>query len=169
MQPQRHPDLFQDIEKNRPESAKIHAENAIRKTKEHDDLLRLASRVDAMASRVQTAATMKQVMKGLNTVNGQLVKEQKNLNLETVTQIMETFEKQSGNLDIAMDAYQGAMNQTTATSTPQEDVDRLISQVADEAGVELKQQMDTATPSTVPGASEQREEELGERLRRLRA
>lgn len=91
------------------------------------------------------------------------------MDLDKISQIMDEFQNQSENVEVASKHYEGAMDQTTATSTPQEDVDRLISQVADEAGVELKQQMETATPSTMPGASEQREEELGERLRRLRA
>ena len=43
------------------EGAKIYAENAIRKKNEALHLLRLASRVDAVASRVQTAVTMQRV------------------------------------------------------------------------------------------------------------
>ena len=44
------------------EGAKIYAENAIRKKNEGLNYLRLASRVDAVSSKVQTAMMMKQVL-----------------------------------------------------------------------------------------------------------
>lgn len=43
------------------DGARIYASNAIRKKNESLNLLRLASRIDAVASRVETAVTMKQV------------------------------------------------------------------------------------------------------------
>jgi len=48
-------------------------------------------------------------------------------------------------------------------------VDRLMNQVADEAGVELNQEMAAAAPATKIGPTDQKEDELGERLRKLRA
>ena len=44
------------------EGARIYASNAIRKKNESLNLLRLSSRIDAVASRVQTAVTMRKVM-----------------------------------------------------------------------------------------------------------
>ena len=81
---------------------------------------------------------------------------------------MDRFETQFEDLDVATGYYENATSQATAVGTPQEDVDRLMNQVADEAGVELHQEMAAATPSRRIG-EEQRDEELGERLRRLRA
>ena len=43
------------------EVARIHAENAIRQKNQSVNFLRMSARVDAVASRVQTAVTMKQV------------------------------------------------------------------------------------------------------------
>lgn len=43
------------------EAARIHAENAIRQKHQSLNLLRMSARVDAVASRVQTAVTMNQV------------------------------------------------------------------------------------------------------------
>ena len=43
------------------ECARVYAENAIRKKNEGLNWLRMASRVDAVASKVQTAVTMKGV------------------------------------------------------------------------------------------------------------
>ena len=52
---------MQAIQQNHPDIAKIYAQNAIRKQNEKLNLLRLGSRIDAVASRVQTAVTMRQV------------------------------------------------------------------------------------------------------------
>lgn len=46
------------------EAARIHAENAIRQKHQSINFLRMSARVDAVASRVQTAVTMNQVRVG---------------------------------------------------------------------------------------------------------
>ena len=51
----------QAIQKNNVEGARIHAENAIRNKNQALNFRRMSSRIDAVASRVQTAVTMKQV------------------------------------------------------------------------------------------------------------
>jgi division protein CdvB (Snf7/Vps24/ESCRT-III family) len=53
--------LFQAIQQKNIEGARIYAENAIRKKNEGLNYLRFAARVDAVASKVQTALTMKSV------------------------------------------------------------------------------------------------------------
>lgn len=82
---------------------------------------------------------------------------------------MDKFETQFEDLDVATGYYETATSSATAVGTPQDDVDRLIGQVADEAGVELQAEMtapDRAAPQKV--TEEEREEGLGERLRALR-
>lgn len=83
---------------------------------------------------------------------------------------MDRFETQFEDLDVATGYYENATSSATATATPQDDVDKLMSQVADEAGVELSQEM-SATPANDIKAQpeEEREDKLGERLRALRA
>ncbi len=49
------------MEKGNIEGARIYAENAIRKKNEGLNMLRLAGRISAVASRVQTAMHMKEV------------------------------------------------------------------------------------------------------------
>lgn len=83
---------------------------------------------------------------------------------------MDKFETQFEDLDVATGYYENATSSATAVGTPQEDVDRLMSQVADEAGVELHQEMNAAAAMpSLADPTAQREEELGERLRKLRA
>lgn len=83
---------------------------------------------------------------------------------------MDRFESQFEDLDVATGYYENATSSATAVGTPQEDVDRLMSQVADEAGVELNQEMASATPAQniQAGPTQVEEDGLGERLRALR-
>src|SRR5690606_25411406 len=53
------------IEMGNNEGARIHAENSIRQHYQALNFLRMASRVDAVAQRVETAVRMKQVTKGM--------------------------------------------------------------------------------------------------------
>lgn len=52
---------LQALQQKNVECARVYAENAIRKKNEGVNWLRMASRVDAVASKVQTAVTMKGV------------------------------------------------------------------------------------------------------------
>lgn len=82
---------------------------------------------------------------------------------------MDKFEKQFEDLDVAAGYYENATSSATAVGTPQEDVDRLMSQVADEAGVELHQNLESAEPAkTKIGPTEVEEDGLDQRLRALR-
>lgn len=83
---------------------------------------------------------------------------------------MDKFESQFEDLDVATGYYENATSSATAVATPQDDVDRLIHLVADEAGVELQAEMKTPEKGilTKNVTEEQREEGLGERLRALR-
>jgi charged multivesicular body protein 1 len=53
--------VSQALQQGNTEGARIYASNVIRKKNESLNLLRLGSRIDAVASRVETAVTMKQV------------------------------------------------------------------------------------------------------------
>lgn len=53
--------LLQAIQQKNLDVARVYAENAIRKKNESLNYLRMAARVDAVSSKVQTALTMKQV------------------------------------------------------------------------------------------------------------
>lgn len=81
---------------------------------------------------------------------------------------MVDFEKAFENVDSASELYQDITNSATATSAPQEDIDRLMAQAADRAGVELSEDLQMATPATRVGPTEQEEDAFTERLRALR-
>ncbi|KAF2086652.1 hypothetical protein K490DRAFT_74251 [Saccharata proteae CBS 121410] len=162
--------LEKAMKQNHNDIARIYAQNAIRKQNEKLNLLRLASRIDAVSSRVQTAVTMRQVTGSMANVVKGMDSAMKAMDLEKISAVMDKFETQFEDLDVATGYYENATSSATAVGTPQEDVDRLMAQAADKAGVELHQELEVATPAkaTKVGPTEQEEEGLNERLRALR-
>ena len=98
-----------------------------------------------------------------------------------VATTMDSFEKQFENLDVQAEYVGTAMGNTTAMSTPQEDVDLLMQQVADEHNISLVHAMPVAgsllptparvaavePPAPVPVAVDE-EDELSRRLAELK-
>lgn len=68
---------------------------------------------------------MKGVVRGMD--NGL-----KSMDIDKISTLMDKFESQFEDLDVKTQYMEGAMNATTATSTPAEQVDTLITMVADE-------------------------------------
>ncbi|QWU87532.1 hypothetical protein CA3LBN_001797 [Candidozyma haemuli] len=148
--------------------AQLYAQNAIRKANERVNLLRLASRIDAVASRVQTAVTMRSVTGNMASVIKGMDKALQTMNLEKISLVMDKFENQFEDLDASTNYYESATNNVNALTTPQEEVDELMSQIADEAGIEMKQglnetKVDIQTPP-VANVTEEKEDKLAERL-----
>ena len=75
---------MQALQQGNNDGARIYASNAIRKKSESLNLLRLASRIDAVASRVETATTMRQVTSNMTSVVKGMDKAMETMNLERV-------------------------------------------------------------------------------------
>lgn len=170
------------IEKGNIEGARIYAQNAIRKKTEQLNYLKLGSRLDAVVSRLETQAKMQLINKNMAGIVKSLEKALNSNNLEQVATTMDSFEKQFENLDVQAEYVGTAMGNTTAMSTPQEDVDLLMQQVADEHNISLVHAMPVAgsllptparvaavePPAPVPVAVDE-EDELSRRLAELKA
>lgn len=74
---------------------------------------------------------------------------------------MDKFETQFSDLDVQTSYMEQTMSQSTATTTPQDQVDALINQVADEAG--LERQHELGSKGKVPEGKVQAEEKEAER------
>ncbi|CAI6340564.1 unnamed protein product [Periconia digitata] len=162
--------MEKEMKKGRPQIARIHAQNAVRKQNEELNLLTLASRIDAVASRVQTAQAQEQLARNMAQVNKAMEVAMRTTNLERVTTIMDGFEKNFNDLDVMDEYTREATSSATAVGMPQDDVDRLMAETADKVGVELSQDLQQATPAqTKIGPTEEEEQGLSERLRALRS
>lgn len=153
------------------EGARIYAENAIRKKNEGLNYLRMAARVDAVSSKVQTAVTMKQITKNIEGVTKALDKAMSSMDLTKVEQIMEKFEKQFEDLDVRTQTMESAMGTATTLTTPQDQVEALMQEVAEESGLEIMDQLkDLKNPSASirESAEAKKEDDLSRRLQALR-
>ena len=153
------------IERGNIDGAKIHAQDAIRKKNEALNMLRLASRLDGVVSRLETQAKMNLVNKDMAGIVKSLEKSLNANNLEKVSETMDMFEKQFENLDVRTEFVEQAMGNTTALSTPPEEVAGLMQQIADEHGLELSTDL-PAVATTAPQVKEK--EDLENRLESLR-
>jgi charged multivesicular body protein 1 len=72
-------------------------------------------------------------------------------------------------IDVMTSVMDSATTKATAKQVPQEEVDKIKRQIADEAGIELNQELNSAEPvKTAPVNAEVNEEQLGETLKALR-
>ncbi|GIY56141.1 charged multivesicular body protein 1a [Caerostris darwini] len=141
------------IQQGNVESAKIYAENAIRKKNEALNYLRMASKIDAVQSKLQSALTMKGVTKNMGSVVKALDKAINSMDLQKVSAVMEQFEQQFEDLDVRTSVVEDALGSATTTSTPLAQVDSLIQQVAEENGLDIMDQLAQAQSVPTGGLS----------------
>jgi charged multivesicular body protein 1 len=82
--------------------------------------------------------------------------------------MMDKFEDQCQNLGVQEAYMEGTMMSTSAMSTPSEQVENLIMQVADEHGLEVKMALGTAPTETTEAIPQEQNDELTQRLNMLR-
>ncbi|XP_058901941.2 charged multivesicular body protein 1a [Kogia breviceps] len=159
------------LQQKNVECARVYAENAIRKRNEGVNWLRMASRVDAVASKVQTAVTMKGVTKNMAQVTKALDRALSTMDLQKVSAVMDRCEQQVQNLDVHTSVMEDSMSSATTLTTPQEQVDSLIMQIAEENGLEVLDQLSQLPEgASAVGESSVRsqEDQLSRRLAALR-
>lgn len=87
--------------------------------------------------------------------------------------VMDKFESQFEDLDVQTGYLEGTLSADAATAAPTDQVELLMAQVADEAGLEVQHELGQAEINKVPELSqpqvnEQQEDALAARLRALR-
>ena len=158
------------IQNGNVEGARIYAENAIREKNQALNFLRMASRVDAVASRVQTAVATKSIAQSIGGVTKAMDSAMRSMNLEKISQIMDKFEKQFEDLDVQTNTMESTISNAMGTMSPEAQTDSLMKQIADEAGLELNLELPNAATSTLASVKESaKEDELSKRLAALRS
>jgi charged multivesicular body protein 1 len=88
--------------------------------------------------------------------------------------VMDKFESQFEDLDVQTGYLEGTLSSDTAISAPTDQVDLLMAQVADEAGLEVQHELsggelkDKVPALEAPKVAEKEEDALAQRLRALR-
>jgi len=138
--------LKKAIQQGNHEGARIYGQDAIREKNQALNHLRMSSRIDACSSRIETAVRMGQVTDGMKGVVKGMDKGLASMDVNKISSLMDKFEQQFEDLDVKTQYMEGTMNATTATSTPAEQVDSLIGQVADANNLELGETFSQAGP-----------------------
>lgn len=87
--------------------------------------------------------------------------------------VMDKFENQFTDLDVQTSIMEDTMSATTAISTPQDQVDQLLRQTAEEANIELQhdlaaKDLNAVADLNTPNKVREEDDKLAERLRALR-
>lgn len=92
-----------------------------------------------------------------------------------ISAVMDKFESQFEDMDVQTGYLEGTLASDSAVAAPSDQIDLLMSQVADEAGLEVQHELQGRTTEQVPqletpkqAVSEEAEEALAQRLRALR-
>lgn len=86
---------------------------------------------------------------------------------------MDKFESQFSDLDVQTSYMEETMSNTTAVSMPQDEVEALLKQTAEEANIELQQDLASKDLASVPDLAQrellkEEDDKLASRLRALR-
>lgn len=164
------------LEKGNPEAARIYAENAIRKHNESLNFLRLSSRLDAAASRIQTAIQMKTVSKAMQSTVKSMDKVLKSSSMDPmkIAQVMDQFEKQQDTLDVNLGTMDAAFQSASAGTVPVGQVDSLLEQVAAENNIDISEKLGAPVAGRIGTAQAQQEgatmeDDIAARLAKLQA
>ncbi|KAJ6238460.1 charged multivesicular body protein 1b [Anaeramoeba flamelloides] len=149
--------LKKAIQKGNQEGARIYAENAIRQKNQATSLLRLSSRIDGVASKLQTALTMKKLTRSMKGVVGSMGKAMEQMNLVEMSSVMDKFEQQFDDLGIMSETMGESMDMSMSNTTPNEEVNLLIQQASEEQGIITATKM-----GTVPLNEEQESQVINE-------
>jgi len=159
-------DVKKAIEKGNAEGARIYAQNAIREKNSGLNYLRMSARIDAVAQRLDTVVKNQAMQKSIVKVNKGLSSALKSMNVEKISKEMDAFERQFEDIDVRAKYMEDAMGNTTASATPEDQVDALISQVADEHQLDVSFALDDA--GAMPAPQQQQADPLADRLEALR-
>merc|ERR1711939_670167 len=133
------------IEKQNMEGAKIYAENAIRKKNESLQMLQLSSRIDGVASKLKSISAQRGVARSMGAISQQLGVAMQSMDTMAIAQNMDLFERQLGELDVQSTMIDATMA-TGSTATPVDEVESLMSEVAEEHGMNLAEQFPEMAP-----------------------
>ncbi|OAA35400.1 hypothetical protein NOR_07979 [Metarhizium rileyi] len=129
----------------------------------------LASQMDQVADMAELSAAQIQANNSMNRMTHMMSQSSKSLG------VLENFKEQNEEYAMTNSIYQDAFAQSTSAQVPEDAVHELLGKLADDAGIELSQQLSEATPAeaepagTAAEVTAEDEDKLQQRLRALRA
>lgn len=137
----------------------------------------MADMAELSASQIQANNAMNRMTAMMQGSSRTMAQAQRNMNPERTLVAMEQYRQQNEEYAMSNGIYQDAMTQSTSVQVSEDAVHELLGKLADNAGIELKQELSSAVPSTEQPESQQKtaeptpeeEDKLQQRLRALRA
>jgi len=163
------------MEKGDQETARIYSENAIRIKNTGNNYLRLSSKLDAVASRLDSAVKMKAVTQQMGQVTKGMDKILASMDISKISAVMEKFESSFDEVDMRTQCVNDAMNASTASTMPEDQVESLLQQVSDAHGLQFASRAADASQAPMAQATptaalqDSQEDELEKRLAALRS
>jgi charged multivesicular body protein 1 len=158
------------MEKGNIEGARIYAENSIRLHNQSLNYMKLSSRIDAVAARVNTAVQMGKLTKDMSKIVGSMDSVMKSMDVEKISAVMDKFEQQFEDLDLTSQYMENAIDSTTSATMPESQVENLMAQIADENGLDFESKLDDigVGKGQLKSAEKSKDnDELEERLKKL--
>ena len=152
---------------NRLDVAQTHATSAIMLKTSSAQFLRMASKVEAVSIKLSAAVKMRNVTASMAQITKIMSKALKTMNLEKIQMTMDKFEETFEDTDVMGDVVLKTMDSNTQLSTPQEEVFELMSQVADENELDLKDHI--PKPTQLHRQERTQEDDIYERLMSLKS
>jgi charged multivesicular body protein 1 len=129
------------MEKGNLETARMYASNAIRKKNESTNYVQLASRLDAVISRLDQQSTLAQVDASASGITKSINKLLSKVSTDKMANNMQEFTGAMTELDVATSTMEKAMGEQAAFLHDESGVTELLRQLEDENGMNLKQQL----------------------------
>lgn len=144
----------------------------------------IAAQMDQAADMAELSVAQIQANNAMNRMTAMMAsssrtmtRAQRNANPERTLLTLDQFRTQNEEYAVSNGIYQDAMTQSTSVQVTDDAVQDLLGQLADDAGLELNRELNTANPSTAEPVKEtataeptpEEEDALTQRLRALRA
>jgi len=141
-------DIKKMAKENQMDAVKIMAKDLVRTRHHAKKFMLMKANIQAVSMKIQTlrsqnamAEAMKGVTKAMQNMNRQL-------KLPQIQKILQEFEKQSEIMDMKEEMMNDAMDDALGGEEDEEESDAVVSQILDELGLQLKDQL-----SSLPAAS----------------
>eukprot|EP01052_Picozoa_sp_SAG31_P020047 SAG31_NODE_1489_length_8135_cov_3.382558_4_plen_130_part_00 len=129
-----------------------------------------------MSSKLKSISSQRNVARSMGQISQQLGVAMQQMDTMAIASSMDVFERQLSELDVQGTMISTVMDESTASSTPVDDVDALLMAVADENSINLAekfpdiQMMNNPNAEAAAGgrAADTQEDELMRRLEQLR-
>lgn len=132
------------MKKGNIEGARIYSSNVIREKNQSLNMLKLGSRIDSVAARLETAIRMQDLSKAMTSTVKGMSNVMKSMEVEKISATMEQFEKAFDDMGVKSAVMEDAIDATTSMTTPPEEVDALLEKIAAANGLEVGNMLDNA-------------------------